>query len=94
MKGFFVTSGVFTPQATEFAEKVPQLELIAGDDLLAMVGQCPKCKGRMRLIALVKKTESVARFLAGTGEPNCVPERSPPRGLPYWRSTVLHRKSA
>jgi restriction system protein len=45
MKGFLVTSGVFTPEATQFAEKVPQLELIAGDDLLAMVGRCPKCKG-------------------------------------------------
>jgi restriction system protein len=44
MKGFFVTSGVFTPQATEFAAKVPQLELIDGADLLVMFGHCPKCR--------------------------------------------------
>src|SRR5207244_11639036 len=44
MKGFFVTSGVFTPEATEFAAKVPQLELIDGADLLVMFGHCPKCR--------------------------------------------------
>ncbi len=50
--------------------------------------ECPKCKGRLKLIALVKKPESVARFLAGIGEPTCVLERSPPRGPPYWKSTA------
>ena len=59
-----------------------------------MLINSPKCKGRMKLIALVKKPESIARFLAGIGEPTCVPERSPPRGPPYWRSTVLRRKAA
>jgi restriction system protein len=44
MKGFFVTSGVFTPEATEFAEKIPQLELIDGAELLVMFGHCPKCR--------------------------------------------------
>ena len=44
MKGFFVTSGVFTPEATEFAGKVSQLELIDGTDLLVMFGHCPKCR--------------------------------------------------
>jgi len=44
MKGFFVTSGVFTPEATEFASKVPQLELVDGADLLVMFGHCPKCR--------------------------------------------------
>lgn len=43
-KGFLVTSGVFAPDATEFADKVPQLELVAGNDLLQMLGRCPKCK--------------------------------------------------
>jgi ssDNA-binding Zn-finger/Zn-ribbon topoisomerase 1 len=44
MKGFFVTSGVFTPEAAEFAAKVPQLELIDGADLLIMFGHCRKCR--------------------------------------------------
>ena len=66
MKGFFVTSGVFTPQATEFAEKVPQLELIAGDDLLAMVGRCPKCKG-----PLAPKNSKYGVFLSCVRYPDC-----------------------
>ena len=66
MKGFFVTSGVFTPQATEFAEKVPQLELIAGDDLLAMVGRCPKCKGQ-----LAPKNGKYGVFLSCIRYPDC-----------------------
>jgi restriction system protein len=44
MKGFFVTSGVFTPEATEFAAKISQLELIDGADLVVMFGHCPKCR--------------------------------------------------
>ncbi len=47
MKGFFVTSGVFTPEATEFAAKVPQLELVDGADLLVMFGHCPKCRASL-----------------------------------------------
>jgi restriction system protein len=66
MKGFFVTSGVFTPEATEFAEKVAQLELIAGDDLLAMVGRCPKCKG-----PLVPKPGKYGVFLSCVRYPDC-----------------------
>jgi len=37
----------------------------------------------LRRVALVKKRDSVARFLAGIGEPTCVSDRSPPRGPPY-----------
>jgi hypothetical protein len=48
----------------------------------------------MKLVALVKKPASIARFLDGIGEPTSVPERSPPRGPPYWRSTVLRRTAA
>jgi len=47
MKGFFVTSGVFTPEATEFAAKVAQLELIDGADLLVMFGHCTKCRASL-----------------------------------------------
>jgi hypothetical protein len=55
--------------------------------------ECPKCKGRMRLIAMVTEPKSVARYLAGVGEPSEVPGRSPSRGPPYWKSVVLRRKA-
>ena len=71
----------------------PWAELLARTFAVDVL-ECPKCKGRMKLIALVKKPESIARFLAGISEPTCVPERWPPRGPPYWRSTVLRRKAA
>ncbi len=60
----------------------PWAELLARTFAVDVL-ECPKCKGRMKLIALVKKPDSVARFLAGIGEPSCVPGRSPPRGPPY-----------
>jgi hypothetical protein len=53
---------------------------------------CPKCHGRMRLLALVQDPANVARFLAAMGEPTEVPRRSPPRGPPYWKSRVLRRQ--
>jgi hypothetical protein len=71
----------------------PWAELLArtfGIDVL----ECPSCKGRMKLVALVKKPASIARFLEGIDEPTSVPERSPPRGPPYRRSTVLRRAAA
>ena len=34
-----------------------------------------------------------ARYLAKIGEPPCVPARSPNRGPPYWKSTVLRRQA-
>jgi hypothetical protein len=55
--------------------------------------ECPKCKGRMKLLALVTEDESVRRFLAKLSEPTTAPERSPSRGPPYWKSVVLHRKA-
>ncbi len=71
----------------------PWAELLARTFAVDVL-ECPKCKGRMKLIALVKKPASIARFLQGIGEPSCVPERSPPRRPPYWRSTVLRRNAA
>ena len=53
--------------------------------------ECPKCKGRMKLIAMVTDRKSITRFLDGIGEPTDVPGRSPSRGPPYWKSTVLRR---
>jgi hypothetical protein len=55
--------------------------------------ECPKCKGRMRLLAMVTERAAIRRFLKGAGEVVDVPERSPSRGPPYWKSTVLRRKA-
>jgi len=66
MKGFFVTSGVFTPEATDFAEKVPQLELIDGADLLVMFGHCPKCRASVE-----PKQGKYGVFLSCVRYPSC-----------------------
>ncbi len=55
--------------------------------------ECPKCKGRMKLVAMVTDPKSVARYLAGLGELADGPSRSPSRGPPYWKSVVLRRKA-
>jgi hypothetical protein len=52
---------------------------------------CPRCGGRMRLVALVTEAPSVRRFLRGLGESTDAPARAPARGPPYWRSRVLRR---
>jgi len=54
---------------------------------------CPKCHGRMKLLAMVTEAESITRFLKGFGEPLDVPARAPNRGPPFWASTVLRQKS-
>ncbi len=51
----------------------------------------PSCHGRMRLLAVIKESASVARYLAGVGEATEVKHRSPGRGPPYWKSRVLRR---
>ena len=55
---------------------------------------CPKCAGRMQLLAVVTKEESVVRFLRSRGELDEVPARTKSRGPPYWKSTVLRRGAA
>jgi hypothetical protein len=37
---------------------------------------CPKCHGRMRLLAMVQDPANVARYLAAVGEATEVPPRS------------------
>lgn len=54
--------------------------------------ECPSCQGRMRLLAMITERASVRRFLAQRGELVEVPERSPSRGPPYWKSVVMRRK--
>jgi hypothetical protein len=54
---------------------------------------CPKCHGRMKLLAMITDGKSVARYLSKLGEPTDVPARSASRGPPYWKSRVLRLKS-
>jgi hypothetical protein len=54
---------------------------------------CTICEGRMRLVAVIKDPESVARYLTGIGEPTELPARAPNRGPPYWKSIVLRRQA-
>lgn len=54
---------------------------------------CPTCNGRMTLLAFVTEPKSIHRLLTALGESADVPERSPSRGPPYWRSTVLRRRA-
>ena len=46
----------------------------------------------MKLLALVKGPASIARYLATVGEATEVPQRSPGRGPPHWKSRVLRRQ--
>jgi hypothetical protein len=55
--------------------------------------ECPVCHGRMRLVAVLTNPTSVARYLTGVGEPTELPARSPDRGPPYWKSTILRRRA-
>ena len=41
---------------------------------------------------MLTQPASAARFLAATGEATEVPSRSPSRGPPYWKSSVLRRQ--
>jgi hypothetical protein len=55
--------------------------------------RCSACK-ESRLVAFsCKEQKSIRRFLRAIGEPTDVPTRSPSRGPPYWRSTVLRKKA-
>jgi hypothetical protein len=47
----------------------------------------------MKLLAMVTEPASFARYLVGIGEPVDVPARSPNRGPPYCKSTVLRRRA-
>jgi hypothetical protein len=53
--------------------------------------QCPTCKGRMKLLAMVTEPKSIRRLLRHLGEPTEPPAREPARGPPFWKSRVLRR---
>jgi hypothetical protein len=69
----------------------PWAELLARTFAVDVPG-CPSCQGRMKLLGLVKGPASIARYLATVGEATEVPQRSPGRGPPYWKSRVLRRQ--
>jgi len=54
---------------------------------------CPRCSGRLRLVALMTEPDEIRRYLRALGEPTDPPARSPARGPPYWRSTALRRRA-
>ena len=55
---------------------------------------CPKCQGRMKIVAMVTDPKSVARYLRSIGEPTDLPQRAPARGPPYWQSRVMRHRDA
>jgi len=55
--------------------------------------ECPKCKGRMKLLAVVTEAKSIQRMLRHLGEATEPPAREPARGPPYWKSRVLRRRA-
>ena len=52
-----------------------------GFDVLA----CPRCGGRLRLVALIEQAAVIARILAHVGLPTAVPEARPARSPPAHR---------
>ena len=54
---------------------------------------CPRCSGRLRLVALMTEDKEIRRYLTALSEPTEAPERSPARGPPYWRSAALRRRA-
>lgn len=54
---------------------------------------CPRCKGRLRLVALMTEPKEIRRYLRALGERTDAPVRSPARGPPYWRSRALRRRA-
>ena len=46
----------------------------------------------MKLLALLTDPKSITRYLRAIGQPTDALERSPARGPPYWKSTVLRRR--
>jgi hypothetical protein len=56
------------------------------------VETCPRCGGKMKIIALVQDPESIARYLGHLGLPTEEPPMAPARGPPFWQSRVLRRR--
>ena len=78
------------PESVDGARYRPWAELLKrtfGID----VETCPRCGGRMRLLAVITDSASTARFLRHRGEPTEPPSRAPARAPPYWLSLMARR---
>ncbi len=53
--------------------------------------ECPRCRGRMKLLSLVTDLAEAGRFAKGVGDATDLPPRTPARGPPYWQSRALRR---
>ncbi len=53
--------------------------------------ECPRCRGRMKLLSLVTDVAEAGRFARKLGDPPALPPRAPARGPPYWQSRALRR---
>src|SRR5450432_1746975 len=58
------------------------------------VETCPRCGGRMRLLAVITDLASAARLLRHRGQPTEPPTRAPARDPPYCKSQVQRRRQA
>jgi ribosomal protein S27AE len=56
------------------------------------VETCPRCGGKMKVIALVRDAQGIARYLRHLGLPTEEPSMAPARGPPFWQSRVLRRR--
>jgi len=56
------------------------------------VETCPRCGGKMKVIALVRDPQGIARYLRHLGLPTEEPSMAPARGPPFWQSRVLRRR--
>jgi restriction system protein len=72
-RGFFVTSRVFSPEAVDYAARVPLLELVAGDELFGNLERCPDCGSEMRI-----KPSRRGPFLSCVRYPDCKGARNLP----------------
>jgi hypothetical protein len=75
------------PRRSPYRPWAELLKRTFGLDVLA----CPRCQGRMRLLAMVTDAKSVTRYLRALGEPTEAPATAPARGPPYWKSRILRR---
>lgn len=53
---------------------------------------CPRCGGRMRLLAVIANLAQVARFLHHRREPTEPPAQAPPRDPPFFKTLVVRRR--
>jgi hypothetical protein len=53
--------------------------------------ECPRCRGRLTLLAVITDVEEAGRFARKLGDPSELPPRTPARGPPFWQSRALRR---